>query len=91
MALFNYPGLEKKFCNIHKESEMINLKKVPCSFNRGDASYSGCDKDATHYNALNPNECLCYIHKLTRMLPLKNKKCEFSTCKEKAVCGDFGK
>jgi hypothetical protein len=62
---------------------MLNLKNLGCTF-------YGCTKPASHYAAANPSELLCYMHKTSRMISLKNKKCEFSSCKEKASCGEFG-
>jgi hypothetical protein len=72
-ASFNFKGCPRKFCNKHKEPDMINVKDFICIF-------ENC-KNSSYYNYSGLKEKLyCIEHKLDNMVNVKNKICEYKNC-----------
>jgi len=72
-ASFNFKGCPRKFCNKHKEPDMINVKDFICIFD-------DC-KNLSYYNYTGLKEKIyCVEHKLDNMVNVKNKICEYKEC-----------
>jgi len=70
---FNFKGYPRKFCNKHKEPDMINVKDFICIFDN-------C-KNPSYYNYNGLKEKLyCIEHKLENMINVKSKICEYKNC-----------
>jgi hypothetical protein len=70
---FNFKGYPRKFCNKHKEPDMINVKDFICIFDN-------C-KNPSYYNYNGLKEKLyCIEHKLENMINVKSKICEYKKC-----------
>ena len=73
-ACYNFPNIKKgKFCNIHKEPDMIDVKNKRCE-------HTGCMKQPI----FNLKGCnigkFCSIHKEAGMIDVKNKRCIILNC-----------
>jgi hypothetical protein len=72
-ASFNFKGYPRKFCNKHKEPDMLNVKDFICVFD-------DC-KNPSYYNYTGLKEKLyCLEHKLDNMINVKSKICEYKEC-----------
>jgi hypothetical protein len=70
---FNFKGYPRKFCNKHKEPNMINVKDSTCIF-------ENCINPA-YYNYRGLRQKLyCLEHKLDNMINVKSKICEYGEC-----------
>jgi len=74
--VFNLEGEKvRRFCNEHKEVNMVNVKTKKCDF-------KGCKKIPTYNFEGQPNAHFCNEHKEVNMVNVKDKKCKFKGCKK---------
>ena len=63
---FNYEGLSKKFCLLHKLENMVDVTHLKCLL---------CSKRPT-YNYIDEIPIFCFKHKLENMVNVISKKCK---------------
>lgn len=71
---FNYKNMGPKYCNIHKEKGMINVRHKKCL-------EEGCNVMPVHNYPNKPVGIYCKKHKLDGMIDVKSRKCEHADCK----------
>ena len=70
---FNFEGLKAKYCSVHKEDGMINVKDKKCI-------YEGCRK-CPSFNNINEKKVLyCATHKKEGMVNIFVKPCLYEGC-----------
>lgn len=75
---FNFKDMPRKYCNKHKEKDMINVKDFTCIFD-------GCIKPA-YYNLVGLKEKIyCVQHKQEHMINKKNKLCQHEGCQKQPL------
>lgn len=80
---FNLPGKIRKYCSIHKTSEMINIYAGKCII-------KDCNKHAS-FNYINNTAKFCFSHKESNMINVNNHHCKYKDCLIRASFGFPGK
>lgn len=79
IASFNYEGERAKFCKLHKEPNMLNVRSKKCL---------ECNKQPS-FNYPGTSELLyCDEHKKCNMVNLRSYKCKFPGCDKTASYGN---
>lgn len=71
---FNFEGLKARYCSIHKEEGMVDVKNKTCD-------YVGCRKQPAFNFEGELKGIYCSIHKKEGMVNVKSKLCSYIGCK----------
>ena len=80
ISSFNYKGLKRQYCSLHKSNEMVNVKHKICS-------QSTCNKLAIFNVVGNKTPLYCSIHKDINMVNISkvNSLCNHEMCNKEAL------
>ena len=80
---FNYEGLKARYCMVHKDKGMINVKNKTCG-------YDGCRKQPVFNIGGQTKGLYCATHKKEGMIDIKSKTCIHECCRTQPVYNNDG-
>jgi hypothetical protein len=78
-SIYNVPNEKARYCSIHKNKDMINVKRVS---KPKTCIYTNCKKNPKFNMPNKKGGLYCFEHKLNGMIDIKTKKCIHSECKK---------